>query len=109
MSSLLSLSKLSDIQSYLNTMPITLAMFSSPECKPCKILEPIIASAAAKYPGDFGFLHVESQDDDTETFDFYGVSSVPMLVLFRFNNPVEYHAGFKRKEEVIQWLSERMV
>lgn len=109
MSLLLSLSNLSEIQNYLNTMPITLAMFSSPECKPCKILEPIIASAAAKYPGNFGFLRVEAQEGNPETFDFYGVSSVPMLVLFRFNNPVEYHAGFKSKEEVIQWLSERMV
>ncbi|NLF50598.1 MAG: thioredoxin family protein [Leptolinea sp.] len=90
-------------------MPITLAMFSSPDCKPCKDLEPIIASAAAKYPSEFGFLHIEALEGNTETFDFYGVSSVPVLILFRFNNPVEYHAGFKSKEEVIQWLSGKMV
>jgi thioredoxin 1 len=109
MSSLLSLSKLTDIQSYLNIHPMTLAMFSSPDCKPCKVLEPIISSAAAKYPDDFGFLHVEALEGNTEAFDFYSVSTVPTLILFKFNNPLEYHTGFKSKDEVIEWLSGRMV
>jgi thioredoxin-like negative regulator of GroEL len=109
MSLLQSLSNLSEIQSFLNTKPMSLVMFSSPTCKPCKVLEPIIVSAAAKYPNDFGFLQVEAQEGNTATFDFYGVSSVPLLILFKFNNPMEYHAGFKTKEEVIKWLSEKLV
>jgi thioredoxin 1 len=109
MSSLLSLSNLPENQSFLNTKPTSLVMFSSPECKPCKVLELIISSAAAKYSSDIGFLHVEAQEGNTEAFTFYGVSSVPMLIFFKFNNPVEYHAGFKSKEEVIEWLSESLV
>jgi thioredoxin-like negative regulator of GroEL len=109
MSLLQSLSNLSEIQDFLNTKPISLVMFSSPTCKPCKVLEPIIVSAAAKYPDEFGFLHVEAQENNTTAFDFYGISTVPTLILFKFNNPVEYHSGFKHKEEIINWLAEMLV
>jgi len=50
MSSLLSLRKLADIQTYCASKQITLVLFSSPGCAPCKILHPIIEKVALKYP-----------------------------------------------------------
>jgi thiol-disulfide isomerase/thioredoxin len=88
---------------------MSLVMFSSPECKPCKVLEPIIVSAAAKYPNDIGFLHVEANDNNQEVFNFYSVSTVPTLIRFNFNYPVEYHCGFKNREEIVEWLSGKLV
>jgi thiol-disulfide isomerase/thioredoxin len=109
MSSLLSLSKLSEIQSFCAKKEMTLVMFSSPGGQPCNILHPIIEKVALKYPESIGFLYIESNDDNSDAFNFYNISGVPTMILFLGTDPIAFQNGFKSEVAVIDWLTERLI
>jgi len=109
MSYLQSLSKLQEIQSTLSVKSKTLILFSAPGCAPCKVLHPIIEKVAMKYPDDIGFLYVESDDTNGDTFNYYNISGVPTIILFRGTDAIAFRNGFRSEGEVIEWLAEKLV
>ena len=109
MSSLLSLRKLADIQNYGTSKQMTLVLFSSPGCAPCKILHPIIERVAQKYPENIGFLYVEFEDDNPGVFEYFNISGVPSIILFRGVEPIAFQNGFRSEASVIDWLADKLV
>jgi putative thioredoxin len=109
MSSLISLSKLFDIQGFCALKSKTLIMFSSPGYAPCKILEPIIEKIAAKYPEEIGFAHVESTNENAEVYSFFNIVSAPTIILFDRTEPVAFKNGFRSEADLMGWLAEKLV
>ena len=66
---------------------MTLVLFSSPGCAPCKILHPIIEKVALKYPENIGFLYVEFEDYNPGVFKFVNTLKISPLLVLKGNEP----------------------
>lgn len=65
--------------------------FWSPSCGPCRMMEPVLESVAARHPeAAFAKLNVATYPDIAWAFN---VVSVPTLVLFREGVPVDEIVG----------------
>ncbi len=56
--------------------------FWAPWCGPCRIVAPILDELAAENKGNFKLVKVNI-DDKTEVADYYGVETIPTLILFK--------------------------
>ena len=73
-------------------------------CMPCKMLAPAIAEIADEYEGTLkvGKVNVDEQGELAAQF---GVSGIPMLLLFKDGKPVAQSVGYQPKEGILAMLS----
>jgi thioredoxin-like negative regulator of GroEL len=76
-----------------------LLYFTTPSCKPCKIMAPILEQLPVT------FLKVDCEQHAVLA-SAYNVFTVPALVRLRGGRPVESMFGGKTKEQIIAWLEE---
>ena len=72
-------------------------------CAPCMMLSPIIAEIAQEY-GDTVTVGKVNVDDQPELSSQYGVSSIPMLLVFRGGEIVNAAVGLRPKEQIAELL-----
>ena len=72
-------------------------------CGPCRMLAPVLAEIARDYEGTVkvGKVNVDEQMALAQQF---GVTSIPLLVLFKDGKPVAKSLGYRPKEEIVQLL-----
>ena len=84
----------------------TLVDFGADGCKPCEMMEPILATLKKKYKGKANvvFVHVrEHQMLATR----YGIQSIPVQIFFDKNGKEVFrHVGFFAQEEIEEKLEE---
>jgi thioredoxin 1 len=66
-------------------------------CAPCRFMEPVVESLAAKYAGrvSVGKLDV---DANPQTAQAFGVRSIPTLILFQHGEPLRRLVGVQQRE-----------
>lgn len=69
----------------------SIVAFSAKWCPPCKMMDPIFESAAARFPG-VEFVKA-NQESVPELFEEYGVRSIPTYLVFREGKEVHRHVG----------------
>ena len=79
--------------------PDALLYFTTPSCKPCKAMAPILESL----PETFLKVDCEQNEVLASAFTIY---TVPALVRLRGGRPVESMFGGKTKEQILAWLEE---
>ena len=72
-------------------------------CGPCKMLTSTIA-AIAEEMSDRLTVGKVNVDEQMKLALKYGVSSIPMLVLFRNGEPVASSVGYREKEEIVSMI-----
>lgn len=74
-------------------------------CGPCRMLAPVLEEIARDYEGTVkvGKVNVDEQMALAQQF---GVTSIPLLVLFKDGNPVAKSLGYRPKEEIVQLLKD---
>ena len=72
-------------------------------CGPCKMLGPVMESAAEKI-GDVKFYKV-NVDESEDVAARYGIMSIPSVFLFKDGNLKAKSVGFIPEEEVIAWVN----
>lgn len=73
-------------------------------CGPCKMLAPTI-DAIAEEMSDRLTVGKVNVDEQMKLALKYGVSSIPMLVLFRNGEPVASSVGYREKEEIVSMIN----
>lgn len=88
---------------FLEALPegkMVLVDFYADWCEPCKYLDEILREMAPGLPADVEILKLDV-DRQTELAGFYGIRSVPTLMIFK-NRELKWRmAGFKLAGELI--------
>lgn len=72
-------------------------------CGPCKMLGPVMESAAEKI-SDVKFYKV-NVDESEDVAAKYGIMSIPTVFLFKDGNLKAKSVGFIPEEEVLAWVN----
>ena len=74
-------------------------------CGPCRMLAPVLEEIAREYEGGVkvGTVNVDEQMELAQKF---GVSSIPLLVVFKDGQPVAKSLGYRPKEEIVNLLKD---
>ena len=74
-------------------------------CGPCRMLAPVLEEIAREYEGGVkvGKVNVDKQMELAQKF---GVSSIPLLVVFKDGQPVAKSLGYRPKEEIVNLLKD---
>ena len=73
-------------------------------CGPCRMLAPVLEEIAREYEGGVKVGKV-NVDEQMELAQKFGVSSIPLLVVFKDGQPVAKSLGYRPKEDImkIKW------
>ena len=69
-------------------------------CGPCRMLAPVLEEIAREYEGGVKVGKV-NVDEQMELAQKFGVSSIPLLVVFKDGQPVAKSLGYRPKEEIV--------
>lgn len=72
-------------------------------CGPCRMLAPVLEEVAREHEGSVKVGKV-NVDEQMELARQFGVSSIPLLVLFKDGQPVAKALGYRPKAEVEELL-----
>ena len=74
-------------------------------CGPCRMLAPVLEEIAREYEGGVKVGKV-NVDEQMELAQKFGVSSIPLLVVFKDGQPVAKSLGYRPKEEIANLLKD---
>lgn len=87
----------------LSDTPWVLIDFYADWCGPCKTMAPEFKKAAGEWEGRVKFLKVNI-DQNPQAAQFYGIQSVPTLILFQQGNIYERKSGALSAPQINHWL-----
>ncbi len=87
----------------INSDKTVLVDFFANWCAPCMMLSPVIAEIAQEY-GDTVKVGKVNVDEQPELSEQYGVSSIPMLLVFRGGEIINAAVGLRPKEQIVELL-----
>ena len=74
-------------------------------CGPCRMLAPVLEEIAREYEGGVKVGKV-NVDEQMELAQKFGVTSIPLLVVFKDGQPVAKSLGYRPKEEIVNLLKD---
>ena len=96
-----------EFESLIKSSKPVLADFYAEWCSPCKMLAPMIEEIHNEYNDYFETVKV-NVDENPELTEYYGVSGIPALLLFKDGREVFRMSGVQTKERIISAISEKM-
>ena len=73
-------------------------------CGPCKMMAPMLADLSDEFANLVAVAKV-SIDDNPDTAERYGISSVPTMIIFSDGKPVKTIVGAKPRAALVRELS----
>ncbi len=96
----------SNFQDFLKRNDIAIIDFWAPWCSPCIALEPVLKEVEREMGNvSFGKVNV---DDNMEIARYYGIRSIPTLIVFVKGEEKERIIGYVAKEEIIGRIREAL-
>lgn len=96
-----------EFESLIKLSKPVLADFYAEWCSPCKMLAPTIEEIHNEYNDYFETVKV-NVDENPELTEYYGVSGIPALLLFKDGKEILRMSGVQTKERIISAISEKM-
>jgi thioredoxin 1 len=103
-SELLSVSDATFSREVLQAKGPVMVEFGAAWCKPCHMLDPIVAELAAEWQGRVKVAKIDV-DENTDSVVRFGVMSVPTLMLFVGGEARERLSGFVPKKKIVEAFS----
>ncbi len=72
-------------------------------CGPCRMVAPVVEEIADEYSGKLKVVKMDV-DENFETAQTLGISSIPTLILYKDGKPVERVVGFQPKQRLMSKL-----
>lgn len=76
-------------------------------CGPCKMLAPVMESAAEKYSDKAVFVKVDV-DNNFELAARYNITSIPVVAVFKNGELVDRNLGYSTKEDIEEFITENI-
>lgn len=95
-----------EFESLIKSSKPVLADFYAEWCSPCKMLAPTIEEIHNEYNDYFETVKV-NVDENPELTEYYGVSGIPALLLFKDGKEILRMSGVQTKERIISAISEK--
>ncbi|HEA3360581.1 TPA: thioredoxin [Staphylococcus aureus] len=86
---------------------VQLVDFWATWCGPCKMIAPVLEELAADYEGKADILKLDV-DENPSTAAKYEVMSIPTLIVFKDDQPVDKVVGFQPKENLAEVLDKHL-
>nr|WP_302857501.1 thioredoxin [uncultured Ruminococcus sp.] len=96
-----------EFESLIKSSKPVLADFYAEWCSPCKMFAPTIEEIHNEYNDYFETVKV-NVDENPELTEYYGVSGIPALLLFKDGKEILRMSGVQTKERIISAISEKM-
>jgi len=93
-----------DIDVLKSSQPV-LVDFWAEWCMPCRMLAPIIDTVADELAGKARVGKLDT-DNNRQVAAKYGITSIPTVIIFKDGQPVKKFVGLKKKEELVNALTE---
>jgi len=84
----------------INGDKLVLVDFFATWCHPCKMMEPILKEVAKELEDKVRVLKIDV-DKNIDVADFYGIRSIPTLILFKSGQAVWRHSGYIDKKAIL--------
>lgn len=78
--------------------------FWAPWCMPCRMIAPAVEEIAKEYAGKLKVAKV-NVDDNPKTSTFYGIMSIPTLIVFKGGGVKETIVGVVPKKKIEELVS----
>lgn len=72
-------------------------------CGPCKMIAPIVKEIAEEYSGRLKVGKV-NVDEQTALASYFGIQSIPTLIVFKNGAPAHTIVGYRPKEDLTELL-----
>ncbi len=76
-------------------------------CGPCRMVAPVVEEIADEYSGKLKVVKMDV-DENFETAQTLGISSIPTLILYKNGEPVERVVGFQPKQRLMSKLERHL-
>ena len=86
-------------QSVLKTTGITVVDFSAEWCRPCRQLQPILASIATQYAGKVRFANIDV-DENTSLAVSLSITSIPFIAYYKAGQLVDKEVGLRSEKDL---------
>ncbi|MFM7467893.1 MAG: thioredoxin [Vampirovibrionales bacterium] len=77
--------------------------FWAPWCGPCRALAPTIADVADELAGKVRVCKINT-DENIQSAQKFGISSIPTVILFKDGKPVEQSVGNRPKADFVKMI-----
>ena len=84
------------------SLPVVVDFYAT-WCAPCRMLAPILATAAQELDGQVGFGIIDI-DDQPELAEAYHVKSIPTVKVFKNGKEISSHTGYLTREKLMQMI-----
>ena len=94
-------------QDVLKADRLVLVDFWAEWCGPCKQIAPALSDIASDYEGQIDVAKVDISDNP-DTPGRYGVTGIPMLMIFKNGEPIATQRGAMPKTQLEAWVKDTL-